>query len=61
MIEVRFPDKATLYDSPCANCAAKKTASGAGENPLLVSCDKFLCYEINEYSEKHPTVTITSG
>jgi hypothetical protein len=61
MIEVSFPDKATLYLSPCASCGKKDCADTVKPESLLVTCDKFLCYQINEFSEKHPTVNISSG
>lgn len=61
MIEIRFPDKATLYQSPCANCPKSGMNAQGESNSLLVNCDKQLCYEINEFSENHPTVNIVSG
>ena len=60
MIEISFPDKATMYQSPCASCG-KGTVMESGPNGTpMVTCDKFLCYEVNEFSEKHPSVSISS-
>ena len=59
MIDIQFPDKATMYDSPCANCMKKGLLDAPQGESLLVSCDKSLCYDINTYSEMHPTVNIS--
>ena len=60
MLEIAFPDKATMYQSPCANCTKRGNAENCEEGSLLVNCDKALCYEVNEFSESHPTVRINS-
>ncbi len=60
MIEIRYPDTATLYQSPCAKCDKRCAPTEAEADSLLVSCNTQLCYEVNEFLQNHPTVDITS-